>query len=294
MKAVIPAAGFGTRFLPATKAQPKEMLPLVDKPTIQYVVEEAVDSGIDDILIITGRGKRAIEDHFDKHYELENFLKGEEKHQYLEEIDKVTNLADIHYVRQKHAEGLGKAIYCAKKYVGKQAFVVLLGDTVTFTKIPCTKQLLDLFQNFKSSIIAVEKVPVEKVERYGIIKGHRLEEGIFEVEDLVEKPHPEDAPSNLAIFGRYVLTPEIFSCIERTTPGKNGEIQLTDAIKLLLQKEKVYAFEITGTRYDLGSKIDWLKANIEMALQREELNEDLTAYLKKNNLIKPSKPRAAI
>lgn len=280
MKAIIPAAGFGTRFLPATKAQPKEMLPLVDKPSIQYVVEEAAASGIDDILVVTGRGKRAIEDHFDKHFELESVLQGEEKQHFLDEVQKVSDLAHMHYVRQKHAEGLGKAIYCGKKYVGNEPFAVLLGDTITLIDEPCTKQLVDLYREHRASVIAVERVPPEKVERYGIIKGTAVGEGLYEIEDLVEKPSIDEAPSNLAIFGRYLLTPRVFECIERTKPGKNGEVQLTDALRLLLQSEKMYALELTGKRYDIGSKLDWLKANVEIALTREDLGVAFASYLR--------------
>lgn len=277
---MIPAAGLGTRFLPATKAQPKEMLPVVDKPAIQYVVEEAVSSGIDDILIITGRGKRAIEDHFDKSFELEQLLERDEKHEHLNQVKDIADLAHIHYIRQKHQLGLGHAIYCAHKYIGDQPFAVLLGDTITLTGRPCVKELLDIYKRYKASVIAVEQVPKEKVANYGIIGGNRIDDFLYEVDSLVEKPAPSEAPSNLAIFGRYVLTPEIFHCIEKTKPGKNGEIQLTDALALLLKEQDVYAYEVTGRRYDIGNKLDWLKATIELALDRKDLGPDLKRYLK--------------
>lgn len=280
MKAVIPAAGLGTRFLPATKAQPKEMLPVVDKPTIQYVVEEAVASGIDDILIVTGRGKRAIEDHFDKSFELEYLLERENKQEFLEQVKGVAEMAHIHYIRQKRALGLGHAVYSAQRYIGDQPFAVLLGDTITLTDRPCTQELIDIFEERQASIIAVEQVPVEKVQNYGIIGGGKIGEHLYEIETLVEKPQIEEAPSNLAIFGRYVLTPKIFDALEQTKPGRNGEIQLTDALSMLLKDEEIYAFEVTGRRYDIGNKLDWLKANIELAMERKDLGEDLKRYLK--------------
>ncbi len=278
MKAVIPAAGLGTRFLPITKAQPKEMLPVFDKPTIQYVVEEAVASGIDNILIITGRGKRAIEDHFDKSTELEMVLKNSAKEEYLRQIEEISDLADIHYVRQKEQKGLGDAIYCARKFVGDESFAVLLGDTITINDVPCTKQLMNIFEEYNSSVIAVEKVARDKIESYGIIRCIPIN-SIYEVEDLVEKPKPEDAPSDLGIIGRYVLTPEIFNAMKRVAPGVGGEIQLTDALKLLLNDQKIYASEFEGKRYDIGNKLDWLKSSIEFALQNDEVKEDLIEYL---------------
>lgn len=280
MKAVIPAGGLGTRFLPVTKAQPKEMLPVVDKPTIQYVVEEAEASGIDDVLIITGRGKRAIEDHFDRSVELENFLKLKKSEHHLLEMEKLCDLADIHYIRQKESRGLGHAILCAKNYVGNEPFTVLLGDTITLTSVPCTKKLIEIFEEYKASVIAVEEVPEEKVESYGIIKGKQIEDDLYMVEDLIEKPSIDEAPSNLAIFGRYVLTPAIFDCLAKTPPGRNQEIQLTDALKILLQTQPIYAYRVTGKRYDIGNKLDWLKATIELALEREDLGPGLSEYLK--------------
>jgi UTP--glucose-1-phosphate uridylyltransferase len=279
MKAVIPAGGLGTRFLPVTKAQPKEMLPVVDKPAIQYVVEEAEASGITDVLVITGRGKRSIEDHFDRSVELESFLSQNGGREYLPEIQRIHQLADIHYIRQRECKGLGHAIYCARKHVGQEPFVVLLGDTITLEEPPCTKQLIELFERVRAPVIAVERVPLEKVESYGVIQGKQLGDGTYVVENLVEKPSRDEAPSNLAVFGRYVLTPEIFKCLERTPPGRNNEIQLTDALNLLLKTQPIFAYEITGRRYDIGNKLDWLKATLELALEREELSEDLYLHM---------------
>lgn len=280
MKAVIPAAGLGTRFLPATKAQPKEMLPVVDKPAIQYVVEEAVSSGIDDILIITGRGKRAIEDHFDKSFELEQLLEKDNKREHLSQVKDIADLAHIHYIRQKHQLGLGNAVYCARRFVGDEPFAVLLGDTITLTDTPCTKELMEVYRERKAPIIAVERVPKDKVRSYGIIGGQKVDDRLYKVDQLIEKPSEAEAPSDMAIFGRYVLTPDIFSCIEETEPGKNGEVQLTDALALLLAQRDVYAFEVTGRRYDIGNKLDWLKATIELALERTDLGPALKRYLK--------------
>lgn len=276
MKAVIPAAGLGTRFLPATKAQPKEMLPVFNKPTIQYVVEEAVASGIDDILIVTGKGKRSIEDHFDKSFELEYFLRNCGKMDNLLEIEAISEMADIYYVRQKKQRGLGDAILCAKKHVDGDAFAVLLGDTIAQSKVPCTQQLLDIYNVYGSSTIAIEKVPDEKVERYGIIKGNKVSNSLYEIEDLVEKPKLHEAPSNLAITGRYILTPEIFDHIENLTPGVGGEIQLTDAMKSL---DKIYGHVFDGKIYDIGNTVEWLKSSIEIALEDPEVGEDLRNYM---------------
>jgi UTP--glucose-1-phosphate uridylyltransferase len=280
-KAVIPAAGLGTRFLPLTKAQPKEMLPVVDKPTIQYVVEEAVESGISDILIITGRGKRAIEDHFDRSFELEATLKKKQDYANLAELEAIARLADIHYIRQKVAAGLGHAILCAQKHVGEEPFAVLLGDVITLDKIPCIKRLMQVFEEKGASVIAVERVPKELVKNYGIIKAKKLADNLYEIKDIVEKPAPEEAPSDLGSLGRYVLTPSIFECIERTQPGYGGEIQLTDAIKRLIESEPVYALEISGARYDIGNKLSWLKATIELALANEEFSAELRHHLQK-------------
>jgi len=277
MKAVIPAAGFGTRFLPATKAQPKEMLPVFDKPTIQYVIEEAVASGIDDILIVTGKGKRSIEDHFDKSFELEHTLKTAGKEEYLEQVQGITDLADIYYVRQKEQKGLGDAIYCAKKHVGNEPFAVMLGDTITKGSMPCTKQLINTYNKFESSAIALEKVPNEKVERYGIIEGLEIEKDIYKINKLVEKPSISEAPSNLAIMGRYVLTSDIFDLIRKTKPGVGGEIQLTDALSKL---DNIYGAIYDGKTYDIGNRLEWLKTSIEFALDDESARDDLIEYMK--------------
>lgn len=276
MKAVIPAAGFGTRFLPATKAQPKEMLPVFDKPTIQYVVEEAVASGIDDILIITGKGKRSIEDHFDRSFELEHFLRENGKIDYLNEVENISEMADIYYVRQKEQRGLGDAIYCARKHIDGEPFAVLLGDTITRSKIPCIKQLMDVFYEYGSSTIAIEEIDEERIGRYGIIKGTKITDFLYKIEDLVEKPKIHEAPSNLGIIGRYILAPEIFDCIRETPPGVGGEIQLTDAMRFL---EEIYGFVFEGKVHDIGNKVDWLKSSVELALENEEVGDELREYL---------------
>lgn len=281
-KAVIPAAGLGTRFLPATKNSPKEMLPLVDKPAIQYVVEEAVNSGIEDILIITGRGKQSIEDHFDIAYELQCVLEEKEKNDLLEEMDRISNLADIQYVRQKKQLGLGHAILCAEKHVGDEPFAVLLGDDIVFSEKPCTKQMIDVYEKYESSIIAVEEVQPDHIETYGVIKpDSEVEKNVYPILDLVEKPKKTDAPSNLGILGRYVLTPKIFDCIKDTEPGYGNEIQLTDSLGLLSKKQMIYAYEFYGKRYDLGNKIDWLKTTFDVALMREEFHDELLTFIKK-------------
>jgi len=280
MKAVIPAAGHGTRFLPATKAQPKEMLPLVDKPAIQFVVEEAVASGIDDILIITGRGKRAIEDHFDRSVELELILKEKGKNDLLAEMEHIADLADIHFIRQKEAKGLGHAILCAEKHVNDEPFVVLLGDDIVHSKVPCTKQIINWYQKYDAPVIAVEEVPSHMIESYGIVDGEEVEKSIYLIKDLVEKPKPEDAPSNLGIIGRYVLTPQIFDALKKTKKGKGGEIQLTDALRILNRTQKMYACGFEGVRYDLGNKIDYLKATVDYALMRDDLSDEFRKYLK--------------
>lgn len=277
MKAVIPAAGFGTRFLPATKAQPKEMLPVFDKPTIQYVIEEAVASGIDDILIVTGKNKCSIEDHFDKSFELEYTLKQAGKTKYLKQVQDITDLADICYIRQKEQKGLGDAIYCAKKHVGDEPFAVMLGDTITKGKTPCTKQLIDIYNKYEASAISLERVPQEKVERYGIIKGVEIEQDVYQIDELVEKPPVNEAPSNLAIMGRYVLTPDIFDKIKETGFGVGGEIQLTDALAKL---DKIYGNTFEGKTYDIGNRLEWLKTSIEFAMDDEESKNDLIRYMK--------------
>ena len=281
MKAVIPAAGLGTRFLPATKAQPKEMLPVYNKPTIQYVVEEAVASGIDDILIITGKGKRSIEDHFDRSFELEYSLRNCGKMDYLVEVEAISEMADIYYVRQKQQKGLGDAIHCAKKHIDGQPFAVLLGDTISQSKVPCTKQLLDVHEKYNASAIAIERVPYDKIERYGIIKGQKVEDSVYKIEDMVEKPRPEDAPSDLAITGRYVLESEIFDHIEEVPPGVGGEIQLTDAMR---QLDNIYGHIFDGKMYDIGNNVEWLKSSLEIALQDPEVNGELREYLR--NILK--------
>ncbi|MCQ2971780.1 MAG: UTP--glucose-1-phosphate uridylyltransferase GalU [archaeon] len=277
MKAVIPAAGFGTRFLPATKAQPKEMLPVFDKPTIQYVIEEAVASGIDDILIVTGKNKRSIEDHFDKSFELEYTLETTGKDSYLKTVRDITDLADICYVRQKDQKGLGDAIYCAKKHVGDEPFAVMLGDSITKGPSPCTKQLIDIYNKYEASAISLEAVPENKVERYGIIDGIEVESNVYKINNLVEKPSVAEAPSNLAIMGRYVLTPDIFDKIKDTKPGVGGEIQLTDALNDL---DVIYGNTFEGKTYDIGNRLDWLKTSIEFAMDDNESRDDLIQFMK--------------
>ncbi|AUD05475.1 UTP--glucose-1-phosphate uridylyltransferase GalU [Spirosoma pollinicola] len=278
-KAVIPAAGLGTRFLPATKAQPKEMLPIIDRPTIQYVVQEAVDSGIEDILIITGKGKRAIEDHFDRNFELEMRLEEKEDQLLLDEMRRLSDMANLHYVRQRELNGLGDAIRYARHHVGNEPFAVLLGDTIMDSVIPVTQQLIDTFEQFGGSVIAVEEVPHDKVNRYGIVGGKSLSERIFELDTLIEKPSISEAPSNMAIAGRYILTPEIFAMLEQTPVGKNNEIQLTDALLLLLKRENLYAHRIEGKRHDIGNKLDFLKTTVEFALKRPEFADQFRAFL---------------
>ncbi|MBO7719978.1 MAG: UTP--glucose-1-phosphate uridylyltransferase GalU [Methanosphaera sp.] len=277
MKAVIPAAGLGTRFLPATKAQPKEMLPVYNKPTIQYVVEEAVNSGIDDILIITGKGKRTIEDHFDKSFELEYNLEQKGKLDYLKQVQDITNMADIYYVRQKKQKGLGDAVRCAKKHIGDEPFAVLLGDTFTYSDVPCTKQLMNVHDKYGGSVIAIEQLPEYKIERYGIVDGTKVEDNTYRVNNLVEKPKLEDAPSNLGITGRYILTADIFDKLDSTQEGVGGEIQLTDAINA---QENVYACTFEGKIYDIGNTLEWLKSSIDMALTHDDVRDDVLAYLK--------------
>lgn len=281
-KAIIPAAGLGTRFLPATKAQPKEMLPIVDKPTIQYIVEEAVHSGIEDIIIISGRGKRAIEDHFDKSYELEETLAKKEKWEMLEMVQSITDLANIHYIRQKEPKGLGHAIYCAHRFIGNEPFAVLLGDDIVVSEVPCLKQLINVFDEHQSSIIGVHEVDKEDVSKYGIIKPGRNTESnpsVYTIESLIEKPSIEEAPSNLAVMGRYILTPGIFEILENLPSGKGGEIQLTDALAKLNQTENVLAYSFEGDRYDIGGKLGFIQATIDFALNRDDLREDVRAYM---------------
>lgn len=281
-KAVIPAAGLGTRFLPATKAQPKEMLPIVDKPTIQYIVEEAVAAGIEDIIIISGRNKRAIEDHFDKTYELEELLTKKGKWDDLEEIRAISNLANIHYIRQKEARGLGDAIYCAHRFIGDEPFAVLLGDIILQAEKPALAQLIDIYEKEQASVIGVQAVDINVVHQYGVINPNgEIEKGkAIEVKGFVEKPKSEVAPSNLAIMGRYILTPNIFNALKVTQPGAGEEIQLTDAIELLNQSERIVAHDVQGKLYDCGSKVGFVQATIDFALERKDLHEEILSYIK--------------
>ena len=278
-KAVIPAAGLGTRFLPATKAQPKEMLPIVDKPTIQYIVEEAVAAGIEDIIIISGRGKRAVEDHFDKSYELESMLLQKNKMELFKVVESISNMANIYYVRQKEPLGLGHAIYRAKSFIGNEPFAVMLGDDIVRSEQPCIGQMIDKYIKYGNSVIGVQQVAMSDVSSYGIIGGEAVANRLYRINEMVEKPTPEKAPSNLAIMGRYIINPEIFGCIERTKPGKNNEIQLTDALAMLLENQDIYAYEFTGKRYDVGNKLGFLKATVEIALEQEEVKDGFKEYL---------------
>jgi UTP--glucose-1-phosphate uridylyltransferase len=279
-KAVIPAAGLGTRFLPATKAQPKEMLPIIDMPTIQYVVQEAVDSGIEDILIISGKGKRAIEDHFDRNWELEALLNEKEDKTLYNEIRHIGDMANIHFIRQKEMNGLGDAIRYARYHVGNEPFAVLLGDSIIDTVIPVTRQLIDIYEQYQQSIVAVQEVPREKVSRYGVIGGNKISDRLWQVDELVEKPDVDKSPSNLAFAARYILTPGIFDALDKTKPGKNNEIQLTDAMSILMQREGIYANLIQGTRYDIGGKIDYLKAIVHYGIKRKEFGSEFKEFLK--------------
>jgi UTP--glucose-1-phosphate uridylyltransferase len=283
-KAVFPAAGLGTRFLPATKASPKEMMPLVDKPLIQYVVEEAVSSGIEEVVVITGRGKRAIEDHFDVAFELEEDLKAKGKHKLLSEMQRIANLVTFCYIRQKKALGLGHAVLTAKRVVGDEPFAVLLGDDIIDARVPALKQMMDVYKRYPATILAIQKVPKAQTRHYGIIDAKKIEDGVYLVKDLVEKPSPSEAPSNLAIIGRYILVPEIFSALEQTKPGKGGEIQLTDGLRLLMQKQPIYAYEFEGVRHDAGDKLGFLKATVEFGLKNGEFGDDFKSYLKKLKL----------
>lgn len=279
-KAVIPAAGLGTRFLPVTKAQPKEMLPIVDKPTIQYIIEEAVASGIEEILIITGRNKNCIEDHFDKSVELELELEKSGKQEMLKLVREISDMVDIHYIRQKEPRGLGHAISCAKTFVGNEPFAVLLGDDLVYNEEkPCLKQLMDCYNEYNTSILGVQTVDAKDVNKYGIIKGIHIEGRVHKIRGLIEKPAVEEAPSNIAILGRYIITPQIFGILEETKPGRGGEIQLTDALSKLINEEAIYAYEFEGTRYDVGDKLGFLKATVEYALRREDLQDEFMEYL---------------
>ncbi|MCX6690101.1 MAG: UTP--glucose-1-phosphate uridylyltransferase GalU [Methanoregula sp.] len=280
-KAVIPAAGLGTRFLPVTKSMPKEMLPIIDKPVIHYVVEEAVASGIDDIIIITGRGKRAIEDYFDAAPELEMWLKDQHKDATLKRLREISNFPTIHYVRQKEPNGLGDALLRAENHIGNEPFAVLLGDDIISNAKPCTAQLMAVYSRFTSSVISIEHVPREKVCNYGIIKGNAIEPDLFRIEDIVEKPTPETAPSDMGAVGRYIFVPEIFDCLKSTDPGVGNEIQLTDAIHHLLKDHPVYAYKFEGKRYDTGDKLGYIETIIDFALRDENLKQELMAFLRK-------------
>lgn len=279
-KAVIPAAGLGTRFLPATKAQPKEMLPIVDKPAIQYIIEEAIQSGIEDILIITGRNKRAIEDHFDRAVELELTLRAQGKYDLLGLVEELSNVT-IHYVRQKEPKGLGHAVLCARQFVGNEPFAVLLGDDIIDSTVPCLKQLMDVYEDCPGTILGVQEVPQNKVSNYGIVQPEEVKESLWRAIDLVEKPAEAEAPSQLAVLGRYIIEPQIFAILENTEPGRGGEIQLTDALRTLAAKRSVYAYRFDGRRYDVGDKQGYLEATVEFALKRPDLRDQFLRYLVK-------------
>jgi UTP--glucose-1-phosphate uridylyltransferase len=278
-KAVIPAAGLGTRFLPVSKSQPKEMLPVVDKPSIQYVVEEAVGAGIEDILIITGRGKRAIEDHFDRNFELEFYLEQKGRHELLKEVQSTSEMADIHYIRQRDPLGLGHAVSVARDHVGDQPFAVLLGDDIMVDDSALLRSMIDVHNRYGRSVLALKEVTREEISLYGSVDPEPVEDGLVQVRSIIEKPKPEDAPSMLAAMGRYVFTPEIFDALDRIEPGRGGELQLTDAIGLLLDTQTVYGRTFDEGRFDIGQKLDFLRANIELALDRPDLGGDLEAFL---------------
>ncbi|MDY4560571.1 MAG: UTP--glucose-1-phosphate uridylyltransferase GalU [Peptostreptococcus porci] len=287
-KAVIPAAGLGTRFLPATKAQPKEMLPIVDKPTLQYIIEEAVASGVEEILIITGRNKKSIEDHFDKSVELELELENKGKHDLLETVRGISNMVNIHYIRQKEPRGLGDAIHCARYFIGDEPFAVMLGDDIVDNGngTPCLKQLIDVYEKYQTTILGVQEIDKKDTDKYGIIDGKKMENDVYKVDALVEKPSTESAPSNVAILGRYIITPDIFDILGDLPPGKNDEIQLTDALEKLIKDDGMYAYTFEGKRYDLGDKLGFLKATVDFALKRNDLRGPFLKYLEnvcKNN-----------
>ncbi|MDB4586234.1 UTP--glucose-1-phosphate uridylyltransferase GalU [Akkermansiaceae bacterium] len=281
-KAVIPAAGFGTRFLPLTKAQPKEMLPIVDTPTIQFVVEEAVASGITDILMVIGKSKRAIEEHFDRNYELEHELEEKGKDSLLGQVREISNMADIHFVWQKELNGLGDAVRHARNHVGNEPFALLLGDTVleSYTEKPVTRQLMDVYDEHQGSVVAIEQVAESKVSRYGIMDGTEVTPGVFRVNDLIEKPSIEEAPSNFAFAGRYVFQPDIFDYLAQAERGKNNEIQLTDTMSDMAGSRPMFACQFDGKRHDLGNKLDFIKTNIHYALKSAEMHDDLLAYMR--------------
>ena len=278
-KAIIPAAGLGTRFLPATKSLPKEMLPIVDKPTLQYIIEEAINSGIEEILIITGRSKKSIEDHFDKSVELELELEQKGKTEMLEMVREISNMVNIHYIRQKEPKGLGHAIHCAKSFIGDEPFAVLLGDDIVDSETPCLKQLISAYDEYKTSVLGVQEVAKKDTDKYGILDCKHIEDRVYKVKDMVEKPKVEEAPSNIAILGRYIITPAIFDILENQAPGKGGEIQLTDALKTLGQSEAIYAYNFEGKRYDVGDKLGFLEATIDFALKRDNLRDRLMEYM---------------
>ncbi|AZJ22962.1 UTP--glucose-1-phosphate uridylyltransferase [Bacillus wiedmannii] len=280
-KAIIPAAGLGTRFLPATKAMPKEMLPIVDKPTIQYIVEEAIKSGIEDIIIVTGKTKRSIEDHFDNAFELEQNLLEKKKYELLEKVQASSKMVDIHYIRQKEPKGLGHAVWCARKFIGDEPFAVLLGDDIVQAEKPCLRQLIEEYDKTLSSVIGVQTVPEDETHRYGIIDPLEQEGRRYQVRNFVEKPAAGTAPSNLAIMGRYVLTPEIFMFLEQQHVGAGGEIQLTDAIQNLNEIQRVFAYDFEGKRYDVGEKLGFVQTTIEMALRHPELRDDMVPMMQK-------------
>ena len=278
-KAVIPAAGLGTRFLPATKSQPKEMLPIVDKPTIQYIIEEAAAAGVEDIIVVTGRNKRSIEDHFDRSIELEFELERKDKEDMLQMVREIPAIANIHFIRQKQPLGLGHAVLTASHFIGEEPFAVLLGDDVVVSQKPVLQQMVEVFNEYKTSILGVQEVSADAVSRYGIVDCRHVDNDVYKVRDLIEKPKKEDAPSNIAILGRYILTPIIFKYLETQTPGAGGEIQLTDALKRLAKDEAMYAYVFKGHRYDVGTKIGFLQANIEFALRNPEVADEFKGYL---------------
>ena len=279
-KAVIPAAGFGTRFLPATKAVPKEMLPIIDKPTIQYIAEEAINAGITDLLIIVSRGKDAIVNHFDKAFELETVLERDSKYEMLSAVREVSSKLDVHFIRQQEQKGLGHAVLYAKKFVGSEPFAVMLGDDVVVSEKPCIGQLIEQYEKVNASVLGVQRVGYENVSKYGIVSGERINDRLYKMTGMIEKPRREDAPTDLAVLGRYIITPGIFECLERTPRGAGGEIQLTDALVMLGKKEDLYAYYFEGRRYDIGSKQGFLQATVDFALSREDLRDDFASYLK--------------
>lgn len=280
-KAVIPAAGWGTRFLPATKAMPKEMLPIVDTPTIQYIVEEAVNSGIEQICLITSHTKKAIEDHFDRTIELEALLEKGGKTEYLNQIKKISDMVEVVSIRQKEAKGLGHAVLCAKAFVGDEPFAVLLGDDVVYNEgKPCLKQLIDVYNEKGGSVLGVQTVAHENICKYGCVDGEKIGDRVYTVNDMIEKPKPEEAPTDVAVLGRYVITPEIFEKLESTKPGAGGEIQLTDALKALAKEQAMFAYDFEGRRYDVGDRLGFLEATVEYALRRDDLKDDFKTYLK--------------